>query len=202
MKRSRLSSIHKKVLSLIGAQAIVLSATLSWAEGASNHVRDVKVRTTDASTGAAEIEVVGTTAPVFNVRVENGGKRLRVDISNADTTSAKDLVTQPTGIVGGVLTQAFKNDAGNITRLAISLTKQATYRVRADGNSLKVTLTPSQGTVAAVGGKEESGKTLEDVKFERVKGIGFGPRGSPAATAIDAEPLTAAPLLVVDSPMS
>src|SRR5688572_22889506 len=52
-------SIHKRVLQLIGTQAILLSAGLAWADASQlavpNHVRDVKVRTTDAQSGAAEI---------------------------------------------------------------------------------------------------------------------------------------------------
>ncbi|MBN9162336.1 MAG: hypothetical protein J0I07_15350, partial [Myxococcales bacterium] len=55
-------SIHKRVLQLIGAQAILLAATFAWADAEPNHVRDVKVRTTDVESGAAEIEVVGTSA--------------------------------------------------------------------------------------------------------------------------------------------
>lgn len=141
-------SILKRVLSVLTGQAIVLSATLSWADGTPNHVRDVKVRATDAATGAAEIEVVGTAAPVFNVRVENGGKRLLVDIANADVQGVKDAVSNPVGVVAGVLTQGFKTDAGTMTRLAVNLSKQATYRVRAEGNSLKVMLSPAAATSA------------------------------------------------------
>jgi len=141
-------SILKRVLSVLTGQAIVLSATLSWADGTPNHVRDVKVKATDAATGATEIEVVGTAAPVFNVRVENGGKRLLVDIANADVQGVKDAVSNPVGVVAGVLTQGFKTDAGTMTRLAVNLSKQATYRVRAEGNSLKVMLSPAAVTSA------------------------------------------------------
>lgn len=176
MQRRKTGSIHKRVLSLLAAQAVVLSATLSWAEGTPNHVRDVKVRTTDASTGATEIEVVGTTAPVFNVRVESGGRRLVVDITNADVAGAKEAITQAVGVVGGVMTQTFKTDAGQMTRLSVALTKQATYRVRAEGSSLKVSLTPAQATAAAPGSAGANGPTdgaaaeLTDVRFERAKG--------------------------------
>jgi type IV pilus assembly protein PilQ len=115
-KRGSIHSIQRKVLSVLGAQAILLSATLSWAEGTPNHVKDVKVRTTDAASGATEIEVVGTTAPVFNVRVEGGGRRLVVDIANADVAGAKEAITQAVGVVGGVMTQTFKTDAGHHPR--------------------------------------------------------------------------------------
>ncbi len=168
--------LHKRVLSVVGASAIVLSATLSWADGTPNHVRDVKIRQADAATGVTEIEVVGTTAPVFNVRVEGGGKRLLVDISNADVAGVKDAITAQVGVVGGVLTQAFKTEQGMMTRLSVSLVKQATYRVRAEGTSLKVTLTPSATTAAATAADvkasaftEPAATELSDVRFEKGK---------------------------------
>jgi len=170
-------SIHRRILSVLGAQAIVLSATLSWADGTPNHVRDVRIHASDATTGATEIEVVGTTAPVFNVRVESGGKRLLVDIANSDAVGVKEAITGQVGVVGGVLTQAFKTENGAMTRLVISLAKQATYRVRAEGTSLKVMLTPAQATSAAAGGdgpseaatKVDASTELTGVKLERGK---------------------------------
>ncbi|MBX3189289.1 MAG: type IV pilus secretin PilQ [Labilithrix sp.] len=175
MQRRMRGSIQKRVLSVLGAQAIVLSATLSWADGAPNHVRDVKIRATDTSTGATEIEVVGTTAPVFNVRVESGGKRLLVDIANADAQGVKEAITSQVGVVGGVLTQGFKTEAGTMTRLSVSLVKQATYRVRAEGTSLKVMLTPAAATGPSQGpdpvAKVDAPAAVEltDVRFERPK---------------------------------
>ncbi len=150
MQRRMRGLLHKRVVSVLGAQAVVLSATLSWADGAPNHVRDVKIRPAD-SAGATEIEVVGTSAPVFSVRVESGGKRLLVDIANADVTSAKEAVTAPVGVVGGVLTQGFTTDTGTMTRLSVSLLKQATYRVRAEGTTLRIMLSPSDTSTAAAG---------------------------------------------------
>jgi type IV pilus assembly protein PilQ len=174
--------LHKRILAVLGAQAVLLSATLSFADGSPNHVRDVKVRATDASTGATEIEVVGSTAPVFNVRVEGGGKRLLVDISNADVVAGvKEALTSQVGLVGGVLTQGFKTEAGTMTRLSVSLLKQASYRVRAEGNSLKVSLAPSLTTTAAAsaadvkaaGGDAPAAVVadaeLADVRFEKGK---------------------------------
>jgi type IV pilus assembly protein PilQ len=181
MQRRMRGLLHKRVLSVLGAQAIVLSATLSWADGTPNHVRDVKIRATDASTGATEIEVVGTTAPVFNVRVESGGKRLLVDIENADVVGVKEALTSQVGVVGGVLTQGFKTETGSMTRLSVSLVKQATYRVRADGTTLRVSLTPATVTAAASAAdvKAAGGDApvvtadvteLSDVRFEKGKG--------------------------------
>ena len=170
-----LGSIHKRLLQLIGAQAILLSATMAWADAAPNHVHDVKVRATDTATGAAEIEVVGTAAPVYNLRVEGNGRRLVIDISDADVQGVKEAITTATGVVGGIMTQSFTTEAGKLTRLSISLSKPVLYRVKAEGSTLRMILTPAAATAAATGGIKESdaastaGPELTDVKYEVAK---------------------------------
>lgn len=173
MQRRMRRSIHKTVLSMLAAQAVVLSATLAHAEAA-NHVTDVKVRATDAQTGATEVEVVGTAAPVYNLRVESGGKKLLLDISNADVTGVREALTTAVGVVAGVATQAFKTGAGQMTRLTVSLTNNASYRVKAEGSSLKLVLVPGPKTAPATGPAPEEEappaiptSTLKDVRFER-----------------------------------
>jgi type IV pilus assembly protein PilQ len=169
------------VLQLIGAQAILLSSALSWADTdqstAQNHVSDVKVRKADAQ-GAAEIEVVGTSAPIYNMRVESAGTRLVVDIQGADVLGVKDAVTSAVGVVGGVMTQSFKTSTGQMTRVTISLVKPASYRVRPEGNTLKVTLTPAAATAPATGAAKDGSdlakaeahlSELVDVRYERAK---------------------------------
>ena len=54
------------------------------------------------------------------------------------SVGVKEALTSQVGVVGGVLTQGFKTEAGTMTRLSVSLVKQATYRVRAEGTTLKV----------------------------------------------------------------
>lgn len=179
-REKRPGALVTRICSLIGAQAILLTTALCWADAppavAANHVHDVKVKALDAASGSAEIEVTGTAVPTYNMRVEGGGKRLVIDISNADVSGVKGAITSSVGVVGGVMTQAFKTDAGHMTRLSISLNKQATYRVRADGNTLKVTLTPATTTGPAAGALPssiEAAKNQEpelvDVRYERAK---------------------------------
>ncbi|MFO0737022.1 MAG: type IV pilus secretin PilQ [Labilithrix sp.] len=135
----------------------------------------MKVRATDTATGAAEIEVVGTTSPIYNLRVESNGRRLVVDISDADVQGVKEAITTATGVVGGIMTQSFTTEVGKMTRLSISLTKPVLYRVKAEGSTLRMILTPSANTAAATGGIKESdgqsggGPELVDVKYEVAK---------------------------------
>ena len=73
MRSSR--SIHTRLLQLIGAQALILTTSLAWADSAPNHVHDVKVHATDTVSGAAEIEVVGTASSVAGDEVSSSGWR-------------------------------------------------------------------------------------------------------------------------------
>ncbi len=177
-----------RLLQLVGAQAILLAAAPSWADSAAlqtNHVSDVQVHVADAQTGSAEILVQGSTAPVYNMRVENAGKRLVVDITGADVVGAKAAVTSAVGVVGGVLTQAFKTDAGQMTRITISLTQPAAYRVKPEGNTLRLTLVPGKVTEPAAPSKEEAvvvtaaagSASLVDAKYVHAK--------SPCTTGCD-----------------
>jgi type IV pilus assembly protein PilQ len=142
---------------------------------ASNHVREVKVSAARAA-DATEIEIVGSSVPVYNMRVEGGGKRLVIDLQGADVSA--DLAKAQTtaiGVASGVLTQAFKTSAGEMTRATINLNKPASYRVRPDGTTLRVSLAPAAVTGPYVPKDGEAivsnagGPELVDVRYERAK---------------------------------
>jgi type IV pilus assembly protein PilQ len=175
---SRDTKLARLIVSALAVTGVVCTAAVSWAAGVPNHVRDVRVHAADGDTAGAVIEVQGTSAPSFSVRVGDGGKRLLVDISDSDMVGAPDsigAITTRTGPVGGVLTQTFKTEAGNFTRLSVNLSHEATYRVRAEGNVLKITLSPGASTVplldnpptAAEKAKVTPPIDLREVKFER-----------------------------------
>ena len=156
------------------ATSVLLCAPAAQAETATNHVRDVRVHLSDG--GGAEIEIVGTGAPTYNVRVADGGRRLIVDLSDSDVAGAPAAITTPVGLVGGVLTQGYDTPTGHMTRLSISLVRTATYRVVPQGTSLRVLLTgsgPAQpaGTPPAPGPAATPPSTatalVKDVRFVR-----------------------------------
>jgi len=158
---------------LVGA-GLLLSAGPVYADPAANHVRDVQVHASDGPSGSAEIEIVGTGAPSYNVRVADGGRRLLVDLSNTDVAGAPAAITTPIGVVGGVLTQGFDTEVGHMARLTISLVRGASYRLIPQGTTLRVVLTPSgasEKTTAAAGAPPTPPSTLsamvKDVRFER-----------------------------------
>ncbi len=166
------------------ANVILLSAgAASAGTGAPNHVRDVGLKAVESTAGpGSELVVRGSEPPVFSVRVESSGKRLVIDVANADLTGAAgEPITGAVGLVGGVLTQSFKTEAGAMTRLTINLLKPASYRVFADGNDLRVQLAPAAQTGAGApslfpapaAAAVVAGPELADVRFERKK-VGKG----------------------------
>jgi len=160
-------------LSIFASLLPLLAPAIARADAA-NHVRDVKVSAAKEA-DATEIEIVGSAVPVYNMRVEAGGKRLVIDLQGADVAGAKEAQTAPVGVASGVLTQAFKTSTGEMTRVTINLSRFASYRVRPDGTSLRVTLVPAAATAPYVPKDGEailakvSGPELVDVRYERAK---------------------------------
>jgi type IV pilus assembly protein PilQ len=113
------------------------------ADGAANHVRDVRIHVADAASGSAEIEIVGAGGSAYSVRVADGGRRLLVDLQDADVAGAPAAITTPAGVIGGVLTQSYDTSAGHMARVSVSLERAASYRVVPDGPDLRVVVSPS-----------------------------------------------------------
>jgi type IV pilus assembly protein PilQ len=170
--------------------ARLLCASTASAEAGGNHVRDVRVRADDAVAGGAQIEIVGTGAPTYSVRVADSGRRLLVDLSGSDVAGAPAAITTPVGVVGGILTQSYETPAGPMTRLTVSLQRAASYRVVPEGTTLKVLVAPAgpafpatagaaSGPKAAPSGAAPATALVRDVRFERVSGSapGCAPNG-------------------------
>ena len=182
-----------RILRLAAVVAALHVSSVAWASATPNHVRDVRVHAATDLAGATEIEVSGTEAPSFQVRSEAGGKRLILELANADVAGAPESISDPRGLVSGILTQSFHTESGNMTRLTIHLSKDATFRVRADGTTLHVLFTPSsQGVVPNTDPAPKAAKTvpsaeLTEVRFERQPIIG---------SQYTAEPYIAGPRIV------
>ncbi len=160
-------------LGAMGAASSVLlsQSAAAAADPAANHVRDVRLKA-DGSSGAAQIEVVGTGAPAYSVRVADGGRRLLVDLSDSDVVGAPAAITTGAGVVGGILTQAYPTATGQMTRLTVTLQRESSYRVVPDGNTLRVLIAPSSAAPAPVdkapvAPAPESTANVHDIRFER-----------------------------------
>lgn len=183
LRRGRL--LVASVAALAGA---IQPGTVS-ADEAKNHVRDVRVHADETGpAGGAVVEVVGTRAPTYTARVAEGGRRLLVDLADSDVSGAPAAITTAVGAVGGVLTQTYPTPTGSMARLTISLEHNSSYRLVADGTTLRVVLapegalsaTPSRAAAnaatpapeARTGGAAEAPSTgtepvVRDVRFER-----------------------------------
>jgi type IV pilus assembly protein PilQ len=125
------------------ATSVVLVQSAAAADTVTNHVRDVRLQADDTNSGAVQIEVMGSGAPAYSVRVADGGRRLLVDLSDSDVVGAPAAITTPAGIVGGILTQSYPTSTGSMTRLTVTLQREANYRVVPDGTTLRLLLTPA-----------------------------------------------------------
>ena len=179
--------VRRTGVTALGAICALLSMSPAWAEGPGpNHVRGVKVHPLEGTPGATEIEIVGTGAPAYNVRVADGGKRLFIDLSDSDVEGVQAAITTPVGVVGGVLTQSYKTAVGSLTRLNVSLQSNATFRVKVEGNVVHVLLVPNAVTTAAAtppstpvsptvitstdSTQAQASAVVKDIRFERAGG--------------------------------
>ncbi len=136
-----------------------------------NHVKKVDVHLLDAARaealgaprGAVEVEVTGTASPAYTARVD--GARVLIDLGDADADPTIAPAAKTTGVVGGVLTQSSKSGDSSVTRVAISLVKSATYRVKVDGNVLRVWLLSDDDVQNELVPAAKSAPKLRDVTF-------------------------------------
>ena len=162
------------------ASGVLLGESVVFADATTNHVRDVRVHATEGE--GVEIEIVGTGAPTYNVRVADGGRRLLIDLSNSDVAGAPAAITTAIGVVGGVLTQGYETGLGHMTRLTVSLAQPASYRVLPNGTGLKVLLVPGGPGVPAEHAKPTApaetavvpSALVRDVRFERTPASAAG----------------------------
>ncbi len=150
---------------------------LSAAPSGKNHVTKVKVHVLDAAAAAAvgapsvkggvtEVEVVGTSTPNYTARLDQG--RVVVDVTDADVDPSVGVITSKTGVVGGVLTQSAESGGKPLTRVSIALTKDSTYRVRVDGTTLRIWLSPLDAAEEKLGAAKAV--QVQDVRYAREGG--------------------------------
>jgi type IV pilus assembly protein PilQ len=141
--RTNRRTLPLALLATLVASALLLIGGASHAEGASNHVKTVKVRSEGTST---TVEVTGSMAPVYNVRVDAAARRLVLELANADVESS--AITTPNGLVGGLLAQTYKGDGGTSARVTVNLLRNATFRIAKEGPVLRLLLAPGEKTEA------------------------------------------------------
>jgi type IV pilus assembly protein PilQ len=159
----------------LGAGALVASSP-AWAENARN-ATDIRIQKTD-NADVTRVVVSFSATPTFTARLEQKGRRLIVDVPQSGIKGAVSAITKRHGVVGGVMTQAFKVGDGSTTRILITLLEDAKYGVKVDGNKLVITLKSGAsgvlderqvkriGAKAAEEGQSTEVPRISDVRFE------------------------------------
>ena len=149
--------------------ALALAPVLSAEPGA----RGVATRLAVEAEGdrGASIKVEFTRPPTYSVRLERGGLRLVVDVPNADLGRVPAAFTDPVGVVGGVMAQAFQSGGGKTTRLLITLLETARYAVSVEGTTLLVRLVP--GKSGPLDAEPASKKTISPAVEPKVTDLRF-----------------------------
>jgi type IV pilus assembly protein PilQ len=172
MLRKKLHSakwVQGAVLGVLGA----LSPGKAGAAGL-NHVESVKISAHPIPNAGVGTDVVISTSEAarYSARLLDGGKRLLVDISDADVAFADGAINEKTGVVAGVLTQAFRQDGGSVVRVAVTLAEQVTYRIRPQPGGLLLSLSPADSSDPGKAGRapgllpsSSSAARVEDVRF-------------------------------------
>lgn len=138
------------------------------------------IRVNPADSGGAQVVVTFSSQPTYTARLDQHGRRLIVDVPGADIKGAPAAITRRTGVVGGVMAQAFKNGDAKTTRLLVTLLDEAKYSVKVDGNRLLISFVPGKFGVideprvkrvqaeATEPVRDESAR-VSDVRFEHTK---------------------------------
>lgn len=169
-------------LALVMAAALELSlfAAPRVAEAAEAQRFATDIRVSAADSGGASVVVSFTSRPTFTARLDQNGRRLIVDVPDADIKGAPAFITRKTGVVGGVMAQAFKNGSGKTTRLLVTLLEEAQYAIKADDGRLVISLAPGKsGPMDAARAKRvdrpdvapaaEGSARISDLRFEHGK---------------------------------
>ena len=179
-----MKSLSERALWLARTLGVVLTILCAVAAAAAQ-TKSIQVRNVtlaEPSAGGAEVLITTTGQPRFSARVADGGKRLIVDVADADVAGAPGAITKGNKIVAGVMTQAFKTGGETTTRVLIQLAQPAAYRVRVEDRALRVELAtaPATAPMAATRSAQAPGagplpapkleSSLANVRFEHKQG--------------------------------
>lgn len=140
------SRIAQRFAALVVACAVTCPATLHAEPGApSTHATKIGVE--KGSGGAVQVAIQFTRAPTYTARLDRGGRRLVLDVPHADLKGAPAALTDPVGVVGGVMAQTFDTPQGATARFLITLLEDCKYGVEVDGRQLLVTFAPGDSGV-------------------------------------------------------
>lgn len=131
----------------------------------------VTIEAREGSLGEVTVRMDGV--PTYAARLDAAHRRLVIDLRGARPLGEDFAQTQTVGAIAGLLVQTFDGDGGKLTRVTLSLNRDAQYSIRVDGDGLRVSLSSGplgplsslERRAAAAKGSEFSRATLSDVRL-------------------------------------
>ncbi len=140
------------------------------AAGRTPQVTDLEVETSGQTT---RIVLDVTSKPQFNARMERKGTRLIVDLGDCGVKGKAPTVTDRHGVVGGVMTQEFKQGKRSTTRVLITLIEKAEFSIQATESQLVISLRPGDGSVFDDEAPSREPKPVVPDPIVRVEDVAF-----------------------------
>jgi type IV pilus assembly protein PilQ len=141
---------------------LLLASALTFsrpAGAAGPGITDVRVTSGDNDLGSVVIELDGPAR--YSARLDLQARRLLIDVQDASLAGAPPAITDGQGVVGGVMTQSFKSGSTTVSRVSITLTKDAQYGIHQDGSRIVVRF--AEGALGAMS------ETAADVALARLQ---------------------------------
>ena len=174
--------LAKMLRGLLPLLALSLALSLgSNARAKASLCRVHSVKLLAAPDGGSEVLVRTDRSPSYSARIAQQGKRIIVDLRDAVSAVAEPALTDPIGVVGGVMTQEYLAQGVRTTRVLIQLLKPAAYRVSSSQEGLRIVLLSSDKTepmkngppaskpAKVVAKKSNAPASVADIRFDHGK---------------------------------
>ena len=124
----------RSAVTVIGCLAVIAAAP-SLAAGP-NVLRDVRL---EATATGARVTVTGSRPPIFTVFRLAGPDRLVIDLTSADASAIRGA-REGQGPIAGLNVSQFTDSTSSVGRLLVTLREVKSYDVKADGNTLLISV--------------------------------------------------------------
>ncbi|MEZ4446596.1 MAG: type IV pilus secretin PilQ [Polyangiaceae bacterium] len=163
-----------RAVRIVSGALLLLATSVSSNAGAKTpSLKVAKVKLMELPDGGSEVFVRTSEKPDFSARIAQGGKRIIIDLRGAVVAGADAAITDFKGVVGGIMTQGFKAQGIDTTRILIQLLKPAAYSIRPSAEGLRVVLVPAEKTAPMsakpgdpVAAKPAATSPISDLRFE------------------------------------
>lgn len=166
------SCVRRRFAAVLLVSTVACPVTVAAETSRKTHATHIVVL--EGTRGGSHISIEFTRTPTYTARLEQGGRRLVLDVPNADLRGVPAALTNQVGVVGGVMAQTFKTKQGTTTRFLITLLEDCKYGVNVDDKRLLIDFVPGASGVIDAPKKERPAPldakrrqvAVTDVKYE------------------------------------